>query len=1112
MTAPKQAFEAPPQIGWRRRLSRRVLVLATLVIAGLAMTGYLISRSSSSRVESGTRALIEAFAGRRLIEPRLSGGFKRGEYNPSREDSSGVDTRELNRARELIQDALAQGDPKAELAYARLLASENGDLVEAIRYLRLALAASPESAEAHNDFGVCLMQQHKLEDALVEFEAALDCQADMPEAIFNRALCYQRLLLRAPARDDYRRAARIERDREWLDEIKRRLDDVSRSPEQRSTALDPIAEFDSAFAASRLDDAARIADQNSESLRTHAIWDVPILYLQQAAAGDATAAQRAMSELEFIGSVLTTKMQDSVAADLAAYLRNVSGAERGAELELIKQYVGAARSKEPGAHKLPIFERLEQRFRQRGNAVFETLSAFKIADYYYESKRFYESLTKLKAILSSPRFGSWPFDRARFLNELALETSRIGQDSLAIKYFQQAVSLCGESPNLESRILQYMSVPHIQLGDLDAALACLRDSTNLFFEHAPQQTLQNLAYNYSQIASVYSLRNQHRLARLYAQQALEFADQGTFHDYAAEFSSFLAVENARLDRLGEAEAYLNRAFGHLEQIDAGRAHDRTEARVLISLVEVAWRAGDVKRALDYCARAEPLAAADETNALLTIDLLRARANAYAAAGQNQQARADLLSAVSGIENYRANIATSDQRSHFLDASHGVFDQLISLDIDVLNLPAEAFEMSERSRARALLDEISRGPIDERPDSRAPKPSPASVPPLPLAKVRSSLPSQLTLLQYSVTSAGTFLFVTSNSRFVTAKSPATTEKLDDLTRRYISALKSNRSIDEVSEMARELYDYLIRPVEQHLQPGAGVCIVPDKALHFLPFAGLIDESGKYLLESLRLSYAPSASVLVRCLEEDNGSTDGSRERILAVGNPRFDRTFFPNLQPLTDAEYEAAGSAKLYDSSSVTLLGAQATEQTVRAALRECEVAHLALHCLVEESSPWLAALVLAGARPPQHQLAPTAEARGAPAAALIRALPNQPALDPNDGLLYLNELYGMKLPRTRLVVLSACQTGLGQYYRGEGIVSLVRPLLAAGVPTVVASLWPVDSKATSELMIEFHKQRKVNALQASEALRRAQLALARSYKSPYYWAPFILVGSSAASM
>ena len=119
-------------------------------------------------------------------------------------------------------------------------------------------------------------------------------------------------------------------------------------------------------------------------------------------------------------------------------------------------------------------------------------------------------------------------------------------------------------------------------------------------------------------------------------------------------------------------------------------------------------------------------------------------------------------------------------------------------------------------------------------------------------------------------------------------------------------------------------------------------------------------------------------------------------------------------------------------------------------------------------------------------------------------------VDPDDGLLYLDELYGIKLPRTKLVVLSACQSGLGHYYRGEGIVSLVRPFLAASVPTVMASLWPVDSRATSDLIIGFHRQRTLSGRRAAEALRATQLEMLQQepYRHPYYWAPFIIVGNN----
>jgi CHAT domain-containing protein len=104
----------------------------------------------------------------------------------------------------------------------------------------------------------------------------------------------------------------------------------------------------------------------------------------------------------------------------------------------------------------------------------------------------------------------------------------------------------------------------------------------------------------------------------------------------------------------------------------------------------------------------------------------------------------------------------------------------------------------------------------------------------------------------------------------------------------------------------------------------------------------------------------------------------------------------------------------------------------------------------------------------------------------------------------------MKLPRTKLVILSACQTGLGHYYRGEGIVSLVRPFLALKVPTVVASLYSVDSQATAALMIDFHRLRKKKNLGAGDALRTAQrnMIADATFRHPFYWASFIAVGSS----
>jgi CHAT domain-containing protein/Flp pilus assembly protein TadD len=1111
-------------------ISWQWLAVGALIVVMLIAGALVALKLRSSDAERGTNALIDAFSKRRLIEPRLSGGFKCGEFRSSPDDDSDINRARLDRARGLIADAVAKGDPRAQLAYARLLLSEGDKPPEALKYLRRAVASAPESAEAHNDLGVCLIQQDRVEDAIDEFEAALKYKVDMPEALFNRGLCYQRLLLRDAARADYQRLLETERDNSSRDEVKRRIEDVSRPPAQQKAATDTIAEFNAALSGGRIDEARRLVDENSELVRRHALWDVGIQHLQAAVNGDYLNAERALSEVELIGSALVETKSDSSIADIAKYLRNLPDSARPFELELIRTYVDRVRNSKADAAARPTFERLVKRFRERGNHVFEAHSAFGLAECYYGIKRFADSIKVLKDTFSLVESREWPRDQARVLNLLALQYSRLGQDSLAIKHFQRAISLCNTSPELEAKILQYMSVPYQRLGDWDAALARLRDSTKLYLETGPWPGwLGDLAYNYSQIADIYSLRSQHALALLYSQQAFSYSERAGNVAFSAEFSSFAAVEHARLDQFEMAEASMKRASDYLDTMEAGPRRDQTQARIFIYAGEVAARVGDLGRALEYYNKAEDLASRDEGHVLSMIEILLHRARAYAALGQTDAAHSDLIRAVSFIEDYRANIDTSDQRSQFLAASHDVFNQLISLAIGALGNMAEAFEMSERSRARALLEEVS---LEEGTDAsrssgtqRSAKGSRQSrVKPLKLVEVQSQLPDDLTLLEYVITEQRTYLFLVTHSDFKVLESQANTGVLDRLVHDYVSDLKQMAPLNEVNEKARALYDYLIKPVEGEISASTNLCIVPDEALHFLPFAGLVDESNKYLIESHRLTYVPSASVFVRCIQEDLSKPARNLERILAVGNPDFNRDSFSNLPSLAEAEREATESARFYSPDSVVLKRAEATESRVLTAMKDCDVAHLALHCLVEEGSPGLAALVLAGATPSKSILRLGSEPVGdadsrttssgaiTRSAALSKTLPQEAVNDPNDGLLFLKELYDVKLPRTRLVVLSACQSGLGQYYRGEGIVSLVRPLLAAGVPTVVVSLWPVDSQATSELMIEFHRQRRLASASAADALRSAQIKMEQSgaYGHPYYWAPFTVVGSSSA--
>lgn len=1034
-----------------------------LHIAGLAWPVALIALFGACRedpLESGYRALALAFSKRRLVEPRIS-GLPAGEFRPQRseDDLLEVDGRQLSRAIEIIGSRMGDS-PQALLAHGRLQLARN-KLGEALPLLRKAVKSLPDDPRAHNDLGACLMARGDVEGALEEFERALELDPSMPEALFNRALAYERLLLIDAARAEFKRIEGSEKDNAWLGEIRRRLEELSRLGARKKSRADIIADFHAADAEA----ACRIADRRFEELRLHVLLDLVAEHLRASVEGDRSESERALGEIELIGKLLADRKGDRFVADLARYLRALSDEGRASELELLSRFNEAIRS-ENAAASLRELERLAEQFRARKNQMFELLSAFNAARCYYLLNQHRASARIFQEILPVAAERSWLYEKSRILLQLGIANSRLGNDSMGIKLCEQSAELCRQIGEPAAKPLQYISVAKWHLGDLDGALAALRESTRSLLESDSDRVFLSgpydieLANNYLHMADIYRLKGAGLLARLYAEQSLAFCQMAKDFGRAAQATSFLAVEYAKIGQFDKADGYASQAFGHLNKMAANSQRVYTETLVLTRAGEVAARRGNMRESLLNYSKAALLASRSEENTLPLVRALRGRAEAYSASGQFELARSDLMRAAKIIESYRSKIVDSADRASFLDISHSIFDQLVALYIESLADEAEAFYLAERARARTLLEEFS-----------------GRAEPLRLDQVQRALADDMLVLSYSVTDRRTYAFLIGRDSFRVFKSDVAVEELDRLVSQYLSAMREKAQLEELIEKAEPLYRLLIEPLEGWLQGKPSICIIPDKSLHFLPFAALAKPGGQYLIYSHSLSYAPSASVLVQCLKEAARKSRAGPEKVLAVGNPLFDRREFDRLGYLPGAEREARRVASFY-SDSIVLIGSEATEQQVRSKIVACDLAHLASHCIVGDGSQ--AALVLA---------------RGSG--------------DPtDDGLLRMSEVRQLNLSRARLAVLSACQTALGQYYRGEGILSLARYFIASRVPAVVASLWQVDSEATADLMIEFHKQRK-EGLGAGQALRAAQLYLSQGspFQHPYYWAPFIAIGS-----
>ncbi len=378
-------------------------------------------------------------------------------------------------------------------------------------------------------------------------------------------------------------------------------------------------------------------------------------------------------------------------------------------------------------------------------------------------------------------------------------------------------------------------------------------------------------------------------------------------------------------------------------------------------------------------------------------------------------------------------------------------------------------------------------------------------PLDLAAARSALDPGTVLLTYSVGESRSYLFVIEAEG---APGPGLSFYQlaigrEDL-KKEIEAFRSLLSrpdtlLSAIKQRGRHLYDLLIRPAEPVLAKADRWLISPDGPLHALPFAALFT-GDHYLVELKPVHLAASAAVYkeIRAIRPEKPSA--ATVDLLAVGDPLYPAGLNthpetdadpqvqsvlrrgPRLEPLPETRVEVEAISKLFPHTR-TLLGRDATEETIKSLAPQARQLHFACHGLLDERFPLNSGLAL--------------------------SIPEHPEEGRDNGLLQAWEIFEQVRLDADLVTLSACDTGLGQEMGGEGMVGLVRAFQFAGARSVVASLWSVADVSTAMLMKRFYTYLRQGKTK-DEALRAAQLDLIHSEKSelshPYNWAGFALYG------
>jgi CHAT domain-containing protein len=301
--------------------------------------------------------------------------------------------------------------------------------------------------------------------------------------------------------------------------------------------------------------------------------------------------------------------------------------------------------------------------------------------------------------------------------------------------------------------------------------------------------------------------------------------------------------------------------------------------------------------------------------------------------------------------------------------------------------------------------------------------------------------------------------------------------------------------------------------------------------------MLPVGNKYLVEEKTISYVTSGREVVRF---SSSAVNVHNSKSVVMGNPDFNfnladsRPLNPavqfagrpsalrsltrdydgiKFQPLPGAEAEARSVAKLLGDDAILYLGADAREAELKA-VQSPRVLHLATHGFYfpdQEFNPsYPAAKLNQTTRPPYTKAGNNWENPmvrcGIALAGANHAMQITNALA-EDGLLTGLDASLLNLQGTKLVILSACDSGAGEVKIGEGMMSLRRAFLIAGAQTVLASHWPVSDKATSPLMTEFMRRWRAGEPRA-HAWREAQLELLRSkdFSNPYFWSAFTLTG------
>lgn len=1067
------------------RISRRallILVSIALLAAGWSFRSFYLRKSA---VTTGLEALVAAYEGRRPLQARIS-GLAYAPFISRRGESDEFDPVNRDLAERLLLEAVAEKPTSSARQALGQFYLMSGSPAKAVVQFEEALKQDGNNASLRNDFGVALMEMsHRspaidsdntllyAAKALEEFEAATKLDSANVEALHNRALVLDQMKLPQQRDQAWQAYLARETNRDWSTEAKRTIQNLSQANSQPLSRTQLLESFLAASLAADDERSWRELTRNKEMItETFIPQELTYSLLSASLNKNADEASKLSNALRYAGKLELEKANDPFVSEIAAFYSHTSVEQKrllhDAHVLLRNGYAECQK----GNYDYALFDESRKLFMRAGD-VWEA----KICDYWIAyclsqkpdtAPKSTELLTSLAKFAKAKHY-YWLEGQA--IAWIATNQIERREYSKSLESYNEALAIATRINDVynQQKILTQSGNNYMLLGQPERALQYDWRALQLIdpASGSVRQTWRNYLYTARALSALglYEAAAQYGAAML----SLAVKDPAMVH-----FSyRYLAQINGGQKNFAEAFRLASESMKFADSVK-DPLKLRTESLLLLGHLQ--RQSGAIQQAVENYS-----AAIDNYNkmkpSIYKYDALKGRLLCYVALKDSANFEAQLPTVLDEFEKQRVAIFEEQNRNVFFDREQSVYDFAIDHELqkhDALN----ALNYSEQSRARSLLKAL----IEKKTNGAE---APASAPLHP-AELQRQLPANLQVLQYAMLDDRLVVWLVTSNRLEARTKDIRAGELRALVTEYVKGISSGPGkADKLRAVSQRLYDTLIGPFREDLDPRRVLCIIPDKALSYVPFDALISPvSQRYLITDFSLLSSPSLNVLVRATSTAKDRTTASAETLLSIGNPSFDRQQYPELDDLPAAAREATGIADNYSKSkSYPLIGPQAVKKSIESQLPAADVIHFAGHYVTNPAEPLLSKLVLA-------------KQKGS-----------------GDGDLTVGELVDMKLPRTKLVVLSACETSGKDYYNGEGLIGIARTFLRTGIPLVVASQWSVESESTAELMLKFHRYRKLPGVSSLAALRKAQLELLEDpnglYSDPYYWAAFTAIGGYA---